>query len=51
MIEILFLVKAKHASMKAAKCEQIYVSSNDGPTGMLWSRKKKKYRRKKTIVG
>ena len=50
MIEILF-GESEAASMKAAKCEQIYVSSNDGPTACIWSRKNEKYRRKKTIVG
>ena len=49
MIEILF-GESEAASMKAAKCEQIYVSSNDGPTACL-EQEKEKYRRKKTIVG
>ena len=44
MIEILFGEKA--ASMKAAKCEQIYVSSNDGPTACFGAGKEK-YRRKR----
>lgn len=40
MIEILF-GESEAASMKAAKCEQIYVSSNDGPTACFGAGKKK----------
>ena len=40
MIEILF-GESEAASMKAAKCEQIYVSSNDGPTACFGAGKRK----------
>ena len=40
MIEILF-GESEAASMKAAKCEQVYVSSNDGPTACFGAGKRK----------
>lgn len=49
MIEILF-GESEAASMKAAKCEQIYVSSNDGPTACFGAGKRK-VPEKKDIVG
>ena len=49
MIEILF-GESEAASMKAAKCEQIYVVQMMVQRHAL-EQEKEKYRRKKTIVG